>query len=474
MRMNSVFPAVFVFFWIINLHAQSFTEQVQRFISIDTPVVAITPIKVIDGTGQAAVNDQTLILKDGQIDELGPSDAVTIPEGALIIDGKGKTLIPGFVMMHEHIFYSMPFENWYSVGQMSFTFPRLYLAGGVTSMRTAGSIEPETDLNLKKWIEAGKMTGPRMDVTSPFIEREGYDIAELGFVSSPEEVRKMVTFWADRGVTSFKVYNHITRDDLKVCVEEAHKRGLKVTGHLCSLTYREASELGIDNLEHGFMVSSDFQAEKQEDFCDPFRQRESIRALEENSPEMQALIDLLVKNKTAITTTPVVFEPYTGHELIPGGGENALAGQVLERVKAQYDRMQGRDSVVQVQFKKDLKWLKRFYEQGGHLMAGTDPTGAGRTVAGYANIRTLEILAENGFTLEEAVNICSLNGAEYLGIDKNTGSLEKGKWADMILIDGDLEEDVRNIRKIELVFKKGVGFDSAKLFESVKGMVGIN
>ena len=454
------------------LRAQEYTDAVKAFIAVDTNSVAITGVKIIDGTGNAALSGQTVLFSDGVITEIGAD--IQIPESTLVIDGSGKTLLPGFVMMHEHIFYSMPFENWFSVGQMSFTFPRLYLAGGVTTMRTAGSIEPETDLNLKKWIEAGKMTGPRMDVTSPFIEREGYDIAELGFISSPEEVRKMVQFWADRGVTSFKVYNHITREDLKVCVEEAHKLGLKVTGHLCSVTYQEASEIGIDNLEHGFMVSSDFLEDKQADFCDPFRSREAIRSLEEDSPEMESLIDLLIKNQTAITTTPVVFEPYTDHEMIPGGGEGALATQVLERIKNQYDRMQGRDSAVHVQFKKDLKWLKQFHDKGGHLMAGTDPTGAGRTVAGYANQRTLEILAENGFSLAEAVKICSLNGAIYLGMDENTGSLEKGKWADMILIDGDLEEDIRNIRKTEIVFKKGAGFDSAKLFESVQGKVGLN
>lgn len=465
---------LFIFSISLNVFSQTYSEQVKRFIAVDTPVVAITQVKLIDGTGKGILNNQTIILRDGYIENLGPADSLAIPAGALVIAGEGKTVIPGLVMMHEHIFYSNPFENWFSVDQMSFSFPRLYLAGGVTTMRTAGSIQPETDLNLKKWIEAGKMTGPRMDVTSPFIEREGYEIAELGFVNNPEEVRKMVRYWADRGVTSFKLYNHITREDLKVCVAEAHKLGMKVTGHLCSITYEEASNWGIDNLEHGFMVSSDFLSDKKAEVCDPFRAREALMKVSENSPQMQALIDLLIKNKTAITTTPVVMEPYTGHEVIPGGGEKALAPQIFERVKQQYDRMQNRDSSSITLFQKNMVWLKRFYDQGGHLMAGTDPTGAGRTVAGYANQRTIEILVEHGFPLTDAIRIATLNGATYLDMAGLTGSIAKGKWADLILIGGDLEEDIHNIRKMELVFKNGVGFDSAKLFESVQGKVGLN
>ena len=169
-------------------------------------------------------------------------------------------------MLHEHMLYTKPFENWFSVGQMTFTFPRLYLTGGVTSMRTGRCIQPQTDLNLKKWINEGKMIGPKMHVTSPFIEREGPKVPELGFIDNADKVATIVNYWADKGATSFKVYNNITKEDLRICVREAHKRGLKVTGHFCSITYEEASEIGIDNLEHGFMASSDFAVDKEETY----------------------------------------------------------------------------------------------------------------------------------------------------------------------------------------------------------------
>ncbi|NAS32651.1 amidohydrolase family protein [Flavobacteriaceae bacterium R38] len=467
------FLAVLLFIGF-TAYAQEFTPQVQRFISVNSDLVAITNVTVIDGTGAPAKTNQTVILNKDRIQEIGEASKIKTPANAKIIDGSGKTIIPGLVMLHEHLFYTKPFENWFSVGQMTFTFPRLYLAGGVTTMRTGGSIQPQTDLNVKKWILEGKMTGPKMDVTGPFIEREGPRVPELGFLGNTDEVAKIVNYWADKGVTSFKVYNNITQEDLKVCVAEAHKRGLKVTGHLCSLTYEEASNIGIDNLEHGFMASSDFAEDKQENICDPFAARTGLAKENLNGDNINALIELLIKNKTAITSTPVVFEPYTGHEVVPGGGLDALAPQVRERIQNGYDSRVNRDEQSINLFNKNLKWLKRFHEKGGLLVAGTDPTGAGRTVAGYANQRTVEIFVEAGFSVTEAIKISTYNGALFLKKEKEIGTVEKGKKADLILIDGNLEQNIKNIRKMEIVFKEGVGFDSQKMFKSVKDQVGLN
>ncbi|WP_299115112.1 amidohydrolase family protein [uncultured Winogradskyella sp.] len=470
--MKKILSIIVIILFVFQIHAQEFSSQVKRFITVDDSEYAITNVTIFDGTGSASKSNQTIIVSNGKIKAIG-SD-VEIPTGIKTIDGTGKTVTPGLVMLHEHMFYTKPFENWFSVGQMTFTFPRLYLAGGVTSMRTGGSIQPQTDLNVKKWINEGRMTGPKMHVTGPFIEREGPKVPELGFIDNPGEVSKIVNYWADKGVTSFKVYNNITKEDLKICVEEAHKRGLKVTGHLCSLTYEEASNIGIDNLEHGFMAASDFVKNKEENICDPFEARQSLTNEPVDGETINNLIDLLIKNKTVITTTPNVFEPYTAREIVPGNGLDALAPQIQERLKEGYKRAQGRDAASLARFNKNLTWVKRFYDKGGFLVAGTDPTGAGRTVAGYANQRTVEILVEAGFTVEEAIKICTLNGAIFLEQEKLLGTLEVGKQADIILINGDLNSDIKNIRNMEIVFKDGVGFDSKKLFESVKGQVGLN
>jgi imidazolonepropionase-like amidohydrolase len=321
-------------------------------------------------------------------------------------------------------------------------------------------------------IEEGKLTGPDMDVTAPYIERKGFDIPSLNTIKDTAEAATSVAFWSAKGCTSFKMYMHATKADLAVVVREAHQRGLKVTGHIGAITYREAAELGIDNLEHGFMASTDFVPDKKENEL-PMGSRKSLSDLDVNSAQMKDLIRLLINKKVAITSTLPVFEPYTDREIIHGGGLDALLPEIKEKLTNQWKQMQHKDSVAEGLFKKELVWEKQFYDAGGLLVAGTDPTGAGRTIAGYSDYREIELLVEAGFTPLQAIKICTLNGSVYLGRTKEIGTIEKGKKADLVLIDGDIEKDIKNIRKTVIVFKNGVGFDSKKMFESVKGKVGL-
>ena len=464
-------------FLVLNIsttQAQEFSRAVMPYVSIQESVVAITNVKLIDGTGAPIRNNQTIIFTGENITAMGNSNEVSIPEGAKTIDGTGKTVIPGLVMLHEHIFYPKPFDGVFSVAQMTFTFPRLYLAGGVTTIRTAGSIEPQTDINIRKSIEAGRMLGPKMDLTGPFIERAGTPVPEVGVIESSQQGVEMVNYWSDRGINSFKVYQNITKEDLTQVVAAAHAKGKKVTGHICSVTYQEAAEIGIDNIEHGFFQSSDFVDDKVDNFCPAFKRGQALGELDLNSPKMKALMDLLIEKNVTITSTLPVFEPYTDREVVLGGGIDAMSPEIKESLIAGHTRRQGRDEASLAQFKKQMAWEKMFYEAGGKLAAGTDPTGAGRTVAGYANQRVVELFIEAGFTLVEAIKISSLNGAEYLERDAEVGSLVVGKKADLVLINGDLEADVANIRKMEIVFKNGIGFDSQKIFQSMKGKVGMH
>ncbi|OGX81110.1 hypothetical protein BEN47_19435 [Hymenobacter lapidarius] len=275
-------------------HAQQFTPQVREYIKVDAPTVALTDAKVIDGTGRPAQLHQTVLVQNGRITQVGPLKKVKVPAGAQVINCAGKTLIPGLVMLHEHLYYTMPAGPYFNIAQMPYTFPRLYLAGGATTIRTAGSIEPQTDLAIKRMIGEGKLIGPDMDVTAPYIEEPSLDIPALNTVKGPEDAAATARFWADKGCTSFKMYMHATRADLAAVVAVAHPRQLKITGHLCSITYREAAELGIDNLEHGFMASSDFVPNKVPDVADYPAARQSLLRLPQNSPEMKSLISFLV------------------------------------------------------------------------------------------------------------------------------------------------------------------------------------
>ncbi len=454
--------------------AQDFSDNVKPFVKFTQSSFAITNVLLIDGTGAAPQHHMTVVVRDGKISHAGPSDHISIADGTYIIDGTGKTLIPGFVMLHEHIFYTKAFEDEFNVVNMTNTFPRMYLAGGVTTMRTAGSVSPHTDLNIDKFIKEGKMIGPKMDVTGPFIERENnFGIPQLPILPAGQSAGVTVDYWAKQGCTSFKVYMDISRDDLREVVQHAHARGMKVTGHLCSIRYREAAEIGIDNLEHGFMTSSDFIDHPVEDFCDFFNMRSSLLALDKDDPAMDSLMKFLIEKGVTLTMTPAVFAPITHYELILGGGEQALHPDVLAEVKDFSVRSINRDSAITAMFNKEIYWMRKFYDMGGKLVVGTDPTGAGRTIAGYANIWTLETLIYAGFTTSQAVMLCSLKGAEYLRRQYETGSIQKGKAADLILMDGDLVSDPGSIRNIRYVFKDGIGYDSKAIFESVKGKVGL-
>ena len=474
--MKKLFPVLFIFCTIClsaaKSAAQPYSREVNEFIKVKPGTIALTGVKIIDGTGGPAKEHQVLLIQDDRIAATGNAKDIVIPPNATVIDCSGKTIIPGLVMLHEHLYYTSPLEEFFNITEMPFTFPRLYLAAGVTTMRTGGSIEPQTDLNLKRLITEGKLTGPDMDVTAPYIERKGFDIPSLNVIKDTAEAAASVAFWSAKGCTSFKMYMHATKEDLLVVVREAHKRGLKVTGHIGAITYREAAEAGIDDLEHGFMASTDFVTGKKENEL-PAGSRKSLADLDVNSPQIKDLMRLLINKKVAITSTLPVFEPYTDREIIHGGGLDALLPEIKEKQIKEWNNMQHKDSASLKLFKKELTWEKQFYDGGGLLVAGTDPTGAGRTIAGYSDYRQIELLAEAGFTATQAIKICTFNGAVYLERTKDIGTIEKGKKADIVLIDGDIEKDINNIRNTEIVFKNGVGFDSKKMFESVKGKVGL-
>src|SRR6266404_7267961 len=248
----------------LDAQRPTLSTAVRSFVAVDSPIVALTHARVIDGTGAPARADQTLIIRDGRIATLGASQSVAVPAGAQVIDLTGKSVIPGLVMVHEHLFYPTGPGVYANLAE---SFTRLYLAGGVTSMRTGGNLNGFGDFGIKREIDAGRKPGPWIDATAPYLEGPGLGLDQVHELTGADDARRMVNFWADAGATSFKAYMHITRAELAAAIEEAHKRGLKVTGHLCSVTYREAAALGIDDLEHGFFVATDFVKDKKPDEC---------------------------------------------------------------------------------------------------------------------------------------------------------------------------------------------------------------
>jgi imidazolonepropionase-like amidohydrolase len=455
----------------------------KSFVTADSPILALQHVRVIDGTGAAAAADQTVVVENGLIKEIGAADRVSVPAGARVLDLTGRSVIPGLVGMHDHMFYPTasgagPVEGAPALyGQMGFSFPRLYLAGGVTSIRTTGSLETYTDLALKKMIDTGKMPGPKIHITGPYLEGVGSFTPQLHELTGPEDAVRLVNYWIDEGATSFKAYMHITRAELGAAIKAAHARGIKVTGHLCSVGFTEAAELGIDDLEHGLVVDQEFNPDKQPDVCPPDADAHpSMEKVDIESERVQAVIRKLVEHHVAVTSTLVIFETFAPNR--PPLQDRVLQAMSLPSradylaVRTKIAGADGNNGAMLL--KKEMQFERDFVKAGGLLLSGEDPTGYGGALAGFGDQRQVELLVEAGFSPLEAIHIATQNGAEFLAEAGKIGTLKAGKAADLVVIKGHPDQKIEDIENVELVLKDGVAYDSQKLIDSVRGAVGLH
>jgi hypothetical protein len=449
---------------------RALTPGVQRFVSIDAPVVALTHARVVDGTGSPARVDQTIIIRGAKIAAVGPAATTPVPPDARVVDVDGQTVLPGQVGLHEHTY----FGGVTRVTQMRVSGPLLYLAYGVTTAMTAGSQLPYDELNMKGAVDAGVLPGPHFLIAGPYLDGGPPRNGMARRVTSPGEVRRVIDYWSAEGATWFKFLGSETREVLGAAIQEAHARGLKVTGHLCSVTFTEAAALGIDLLQHGFITNSDYVRGKEPDVCP----RENMRAqadVDVASPEVQASIKRIVASHAAVVSTLGVYETFipTHSKLDPRVLE-PLAPDTRAEVEAIHaDTTKSGFVLPDRLLKKMMAWERDFVAAGGLLGAGCDPWGTG-FLPGVGNLRNYELLVAAGFTPEKAVQIMTLNGARILGLDAVTGSVAVGKAADLMIVRGDPVATPSAIYDVVTVFQDGVGFDSARLRDAAKGRVGIN
>jgi imidazolonepropionase-like amidohydrolase len=469
------------------------SPAVKVFVSVDAPAIALEHVRVIDGTGAPARENQTIVIAGGRIWDVHPfAYDELLPKDTKVLDLTGDTVIPGLVGMHDHLFYPGSLHPIH-YSEDDFSAPRLYLGGGVTTIRTTGSLETYTDLGLAHDIDAGRVPGPKIFPTGPYLENAGSYTDQMYELKDAGDARRTVAYWAEEGANNFKAYMHITRAELAAAIEEAHKRGLKVTGHLCSIGFHEAAALGIDGLEHGLLVDGEVAPGKQPDQCpDQAAIRVALLKLDVNGPEIQQIIQDLVTHKVAVTSTLPVFETFVPNRppmslpaTTPGAPPpfSPYMLRVLDSLlpEARNDYLARRaviagmkDSPWPTLLKKEMQFEYAFAKAGGLLLAGLDPTGYGGVVPGFGDQREVELLVEAGFTPIEAIKIATLNGAQWLGVADKIGSIAAGKQADLVVIKGDPSKNISDIENVETVFKDGVGYDSAKLIESARGKVGLH
>jgi imidazolonepropionase-like amidohydrolase len=457
-------------------------DALKPYVSEDAPVLVLNHVRVIDGTGAAPAEDQRIDIEGGKIVRVQSAMLRSAyPKNAKVLDLTGKTVIPGLVGMHEHLFYptpARPADGLPLYGEMADSAPRLYLAGGVTTARTAGSIEPYADLAVKKIIDAGGKPGPKLQITSPYIGDAMGGIPQLHTLTGPEDAGRTVDYWAEEGVTSFKAYMGIKSEELKVAIEHAHARGLKFTGHLCAVGFREAAALGIDNLEHGIVVDTEFYPDKKPDVCPaPKSEEHFATSVEIDSPPVQDMIRDLVARHVAVTSTLAIFETFAPNRP-PIARQARTEKMLLPPAWGDYLRRRSaiaekNDPLQAVKLKKEMEFERAFVQAGGLLMAGCDPTGYGGVLPGFGDQRNVELLVEAGFTPVEAIHIATQNGAIFLGEDATIGSIAAGKAADLVVLAGNPAQNIDDIEKVQTVFKDGIGYDPEKLTASVKGLMGL-
>jgi len=436
------------------------SDYTESFVSLDTSNIALSNVKVIDGTGNPSKNSQTVLIQNGIIVNIGNANDIQITEDFYEINLSGKTIIPGIIGMHNHM--RIPRSAMLS------TSPKLYLASGVTTIQTCGTGNPYEELAIAKTIERGEQPGPEIINSGPyFTGPEG----KTNFVRFTNEkaVRDTIEYWANKGVKWLKVYRNTRPSDLQVIVDEAQRNNVKVTGHLCATTYSEAAEIGIDAIEHGFMHNYDHATEREMGVCSGNTDFRTNLAIE--SEEVKRVQQKLISHGVALGSTLAIFEAQANME----ADERDLEVMAPYHREAYMQRkLRYQEQGEEWYFKKE--WLTKamayelqFFREGGLLVAGLDP--GLHNMPGFGDQKNYELFTQAGFSPEEAIQVMTSNGAKLLE-RTDIGTIEIGNTANIVVLDGDLEEEPKIIRKVETVFKNGVGYDPNILINSVKGNVG--
>ena len=439
---------------------------VRPFVAVDAPVVALAHVRLVDGTGSPARADQTVVFSRASILVVGPSATTRVPAGARVLNLAGHTVIPGIVGLHEHTYF----------GGLRQTVPMdasayLYLASGVTTAMTAGSQLPEQEVALERNIDAGRMPGPRLLIGGPYVRGGAGRTGPFRGVASAGEARAFVDEWAAQGATWFKVMSG-PRDVLRWMIDAAHARGLRVSGHLCAVTFTEAAEMGIDALQHGFITNSEYVPGKQPDVCPPGNQRAQAD-VDVESPAVQESIRRIVARGTPVVSTLGVYESFIpGRPLDPRAMEMLAPGARREVEATHASLATSGFTVPERLLGKMMRWERDFVAAGGLLGAGCDPWGTG-FLPGFGDLRNYELLVQAGFRPEQAIQVLTLNGARILGEEGRIGSVAVGKQADLVVIRGDPVATPAQIYEVATVFRDGIGYDAARLREAARGRVGV-
>ncbi len=416
--------------------------------------IAFTHVNLFDAQFAAILKDRTVVTSGNHILSVGPSHQVSAPPGAEVIDGTGKTLLPGLWDMHAHVGDNDGLLN---------------LAAGVTTVRDLAN-DIDTLLARRKRIEDGQEIGTRI-VLAGVIDGPGpYQGPTKVLVSTEDEARAAVDNYARLGYVQIKIYSSVKPDLVPVIIHEAHKLGLRVSGHIpAEMTAAQCVELGYDEIQHANFLMLNFMPDVKNTNTTARLTEVAKRGadLGLTSPQVQSFIKLLQDHHTVLDPTLSIFEEM----MTTPPGKIPLGYQpIAERLPPQVRRgllsggltpPPGMEQRYQQSFTRMMELIGMMYRAGIPIEDGTD------TMAGFALHRELELDVQAGIPANKVLQDATLNAARIMKLDHDLGSIEPGKLADLTLVTGDPVANISNIRKTALVVKNGVVYKSQELYSAL-------
>ncbi len=411
--------------------------------------LALVGATLVDGTGRRALPDAAVVIRKGRIVAVGPESEVKIPRRAEVVDAHGKTILPGLWDMHAH------FEQ--------VEWGPIYLAAGATTVRDCGN-EFEFITAVRDAIAAGRGLGPRI-LAAGIVDGSGPRAIGVARVDTPEQARQWVDRYHQAGFQQMKIYSSVKLDEVKAVADEAHRLGMTVTGHVPNgLNAYQVIEAGQDQINHIPYIRNIM--------LPPLPEPSSVgavlkaeAALDFNSLEAQKAIAFLKEHHTVIDPTLAIFELATASTAKPTASFEPDVNRVAPELAAQLTDVgppRPDADVREKSFEKMVALVGVLHHAGITIVAGTD-----QAVPGFSLYREMELYVQGGLTPLEAIQAATIVPARVMGMDKELGTVEAGKRADLIVLGANPLDDIHNIRKVESVITNGRMYKCAELWQSV-------
>jgi imidazolonepropionase-like amidohydrolase len=411
--------------------------------------IALVGGTLIDGTGRDPVPDSVVVIEKGRIVDAGPKSRVKIPSGAQKVDARGKTILPGLWDMHAH------FEQ--------VEWGPIYLAAGATTVRDCGN-EFEFITAVRDAVASGHGLGPRL-LLAGIVDGTGPSAIGVERVDTPEQAKRWTDKYHDAGFQQMKIYSSVKLEELKDVADEAHRLGMTVTGHVpIGLNAYQTIEAGQDQINHiPYIV--DIMVPTLPADASRLDHANVAANLDLNSPAAQKAIAFLVQHGTVVDPTLALFEFFSASTAKPAASIEPGVLKVapeLQAILADVGPPSPHADISEKVFAKEVTVVGALHKAGVPIVAGTD-----QTVPGHSLHREIELYVQAGFTPMEAIQAATIVPARVMGLDKEVGTVEAGKRADVIIVDGNPLESIRNIRKVEFVITNGTMYNCAELWRSV-------